>query len=59
MHKFNNITGIQITKDKLDYSSKTLYENQLNIVDISPNAYTFQCQGSGFTEKISFRAKGR
>ncbi|XP_046459939.1 mast/stem cell growth factor receptor Kit-like isoform X2 [Daphnia pulex] len=57
IEEMNPSEGIQITKDKSDYSSKTLYENQLNIVDISPNAYTFQCQGSGYTENISFRAK--
>lgn len=45
-------------KDKFDYDGKTLYENQLYIFDISPNAYSFQCQGSGFAENISFRAKG-
>jgi hypothetical protein len=62
LHKFQEIqlnhSGIQITKDKFDYSSKTLYENQLYISDISSNAYTFRCQGSGFTENISFLAIG-
>jgi hypothetical protein len=54
-----NNSGIKISREKFDYDGKALYENQLNISDISPNVYTFQCQGSGFTEKISFRAKGR
>jgi hypothetical protein len=56
-----NHLGIQIKKNKFDYRGKTLYENQLFIFDLSKNAftYTFQCQGSGFTENISFRAKGR
>ncbi|XP_046459913.1 mast/stem cell growth factor receptor Kit-like isoform X2 [Daphnia pulex] len=55
--EINPPEGIEITSEKFDYGGKALYENQLYIFDISPNAYTFQCQGSGFTENISFRAK--
>ena len=46
-------------KDKFDYSGKTLFENQLKIIGISPSTFNFRCQGSGFTENISFRAKGK
>jgi hypothetical protein len=53
-----NISGIFIIQDTFVYKLTTFYESQLFLPDISPSSYTFQCQGSGLTENISFRAKG-
>ncbi|XP_045029053.1 vascular endothelial growth factor receptor 1 isoform X3 [Daphnia magna] len=49
--------GILIKTDRFSYRDELLYESRLVLIDVAPNAYSFQCRATE-TRSISFRVGG-
>uniref|UniRef100_A0A0P5A089 receptor protein-tyrosine kinase n=1 Tax=Daphnia magna TaxID=35525 RepID=A0A0P5A089_9CRUS len=58
INETNPPRGILIKTDRFSYRDELLYESRLVLIDVAPNAYSFQCRATE-TRSISFRVGGR